>query len=538
MRRNPEEALLKHCYPVPSWSAQKNGVKGLSEKIVASGFALALLLLSGVGVASYLSLQRLIEHRRWVAHTYQVLDAINDTLSGVTEAESARRGYILADRNRIFLAAYDDGRQKADRGIKAVRQLTSDNLAQQRRLNELEPLVDQRLALLQRSLDLLQQNPSDLATQIALTSQGGVLQQQVEAKLQVMDNEEQTLLQQRSETAEESVVQTTAIGAVGFCLSFGLLAGVYFLLQRQIRVRRRAETALHQANEQLEARVQERTAQLSQMNISLQAEIMERQQAQQALQQVKEGLEIKVQERTAELKQLNEDLVRSNQELEQFAYVASHDLQEPLRAVTGYTQLLVQDYQDRLDESAQEYTAFIVDGARRMQQLIQDLLAYSRVGTRDLVFVSTDCNLVLNQALDNLQVAIAENQAIIHSESLPTVTVDKNQLVQLFQNLLGNAIKFRREAPPQVQISAELNGNEWIFRIRDNGIGMKSRYLVRIFEIFKRLHTRTEFSGTGIGLAICKKIVDRHGGRIWAESEPGVGTAFYFTLPHHDHSNV
>ncbi|ARV63323.1 histidine kinase [Nostocales cyanobacterium HT-58-2] len=279
-------------------------------------------------------------------------------------------------------------------------------------------------------------------------------------------------------------------------------------------------------------------------------DITRRKLAEKSLEQANEELEIKVQQRTAELQKLNEELRNSNQQLEQFAYVASHDLQEPLRAVTGYTQLLEQEYQERLDQSAQEYITEIVEGAKRMQQLIQDLLAYSRVGTRGKEFVLTDCNSVLTQALRNLQIAIAQSNAIITHDPLPTVMADKTQLLQLFQNLIGNALKFRREEPPQIHIgvfrgtgevgrentsvssptSYTLLENEFLFWIKDNGIGIKPQYLERIFEIFRRLHTRREFPGTGIGLAICKRIVERHSGHIWAESELGVGTTFYFTL--------
>ena len=777
-------------------------MKGLSEKIVTGGFVLALLLLTGVSIESYLNIQKLIESRRSIEHTHQVIETFNKILKGMEDAERGRRGYAFLkdDRELDILQA---GVRDATRATATARQLTQDNLVQQRRLDELEPLIKKRLVLLQEFVDRQQQSKINQSTQAALIKQTLVLQQDIQARLQEMEDEERVLLQQRSAATDASVRQANLADRIAYLLSFVLLIGVFFLLQKQIRIRKRAEIALQkqaeevydlynqapcgyhsldaegtfirindtelawlgytreevihkkkfadfvtaeslllfqksfpvfkaqgwvndlefeiirkdgtifpvslsataitdaagtfvmsrstlfdigdrkrveiqrkraeealqQANEQLETRVQERTAELAQVNASLQTELSERKRAEtmlreseqrlslaiegaematwdvdvrtgkalwsarhyellgyqlvpsgeatlemwrsrvhpddlervmqaaeqairersiyrtehriiradngkdvwlasfgqalydeagqavrfigiilditdrkraeQVLQQAKEDLEIKVQERTTELRQLNENLVRSNQELEQFAYVASHDLQEPLRAVTGYTQLLVQDYQERLDESAQEYTAYIVDGAKRMQQLIQDLLAYSRVGTRDLTFASTDCNVVLKQVLRNLQVAIAENNAAIVLDSLPTVIADKNQLTQLFQNLIGNAIKFRREAPPQIHISAELKDGEWLFRVQDNGIGMKSRYLDRIFEIFKRLHTRTEFPGTGIGLAICKKIVDRHSGRIWAESEPGIGTTFYFTIPiPHDHSNV
>ena len=228
--------------------------------------------------------------------------------------------------------------------------------------------------------------------------------------------------------------------------------------------------------------------------------------------------------------QLTTDLKRSNQELEQFAYVASHDLQEPLRAVTSYTQLLAQRYQGNLDAKADKYINHIVDGASRMQQLINDLLAYSRLGTRAQEFQVADCNAAVAQSLCNLEIAIAETKAIITYESLPTVMADEFQLVQLFQNLIGNAIKFCQDVPI-IHISAIIQDNEWLFSVRDNGIGIDSEYADRIFVIFGRLHSRREYLGTGIGLAMCKRIVERHSGRIWVESQSGEGATFYFTIP-------
>jgi PAS domain S-box-containing protein len=234
------------------------------------------------------------------------------------------------------------------------------------------------------------------------------------------------------------------------------------------------------------------------------------------------------------LKQTVEELARSNTELQQFAYVASHDLQEPLRMIASYTQLLARRYKGKLDADADEFITFAVDGATRMQRLINDLLAYSRVGTQGKAPQPMSSEVVLEDALANLQIAITESQAIVTHDPLPIVPADETQLLQLFQNLIGNALKFRAEQPPQVHISAQARGHEWLFSVRDNGIGLEPQYAERIFVVFQRLHTRENYPGTGIGLAICKRIVERHGGHIWVESQPGQGTTFYFTLPSGD----
>ena len=239
-----------------------------------------------------------------------------------------------------------------------------------------------------------------------------------------------------------------------------------------------------------------------------------------------------------------DELTRSNHELEQFAYVASHDLQEPLRMIASYTQLLARRYRDQLDKDAHEFIGYAVEGATRMQVLINDLLAYSRVGTRGKPFSPTDCNEVLARALDNLKFVIQDAKATVTTSSLPTVLGDSTQLMQLLQNLISNAVKFRGTARPEVRIEAELKPAdlgmqqpdvpqfEWVLSVRDNGIGIEPQYFERIFVIFQRLHTRELYPGTGIGLAICKKITERHGGRIWVESVPGQGATFFFTIPH------
>jgi len=275
-----------------------------------------------------------------------------------------------------------------------------------------------------------------------------------------------------------------------------LLLGVYQIRTSSIRKRAR----------QLEEMVEERTAELKK-------EIAERMQAEE------------------KLRKMAEDLERSNKELEQFAYIASHDLQEPLRMVASYAQLLAKRYKGKLDSDADEFIDYAVDGANRMQRMINDLLTYSRVGTRDKPFVPTDCELVLNYVMTNLQVLIKERSAKVTHDTLPTIIADEFQLIQLLQNLISNAIKFCDKESPRIHISAEKKTEEWLFSVRDNGIGIDSQHAERIFQIFQRLYGRNEYPGTGIGLAVCKRIVERHGGRIWVDSELGKGSTFYFTIP-------
>jgi PAS domain S-box-containing protein len=233
------------------------------------------------------------------------------------------------------------------------------------------------------------------------------------------------------------------------------------------------------------------------------------------------------------LREAHEELKRSNSELEQFAYVASHDLQEPLRMVSSYTQLLGRRYHDKLDADAREFMGYIVDGAARMKQLIEDLLAYSRVGTKSRDFKPVDLERPLRRALANLKAAIEESRAAVSFDPLPTLPADEGQLAQVLQNLMGNALKFRSEAAPRIHVAANEREAEWEIAVRDNGIGIEPQYFERIFMVFQRLHNKGEYPGTGIGLAIVKKVVERHGGRVRVESTPGEGSAFIFTLPKH-----
>jgi light-regulated signal transduction histidine kinase (bacteriophytochrome) len=280
-----------------------------------------------------------------------------------------------------------------------------------------------------------------------------------------------------------------------------------------LATQRLAALNIAQDEEEARKRAERDEQRLAQVNQELVREIDQRQRAE------------------AELQQTAAELARSNRELELFASVASHDLQEPLRMVSSYLELLSQRYRGQLDERADRWINFAVDGAVRMKQLINDLLEFSRVGTRGKPFETTDCAQVFARATLNLQRTIEERGAEVTSGPLPTLMADGGQLTQLLQNLIGNGIKFCKSGRPVVRVEAELRDGFWRFSVRDNGIGIDPQFAERIFVIFQRLHSREEYAGTGIGLAVCKKIVERHGGTIWVESQPGQGSTFYFTLP-------
>jgi len=292
----------------------------------------------------------------------------------------------------------------------------------------------------------------------------------------------------------------------------GAVQGV-FAAARDITERKRTEIELARYRDRLEELVKQRTVELEVANAHLQTEIAQR----------KAGEETR--------RQITQELERSNRDLEQFAYVASHDLQEPLRAVGGYVKLLQHRFPEKVDAAARDYITGAAAGAQRMQRLITDLLAYSRVGTQSKAFVPADLNALLNDALNNVQASIKEAGAKVTSDPLPTLTVDATQIVQLFQNLIANAIKFHSDRTPVIHVGARREKDQWLFWVRDNGIGIDPRYSERIFQIFQRLHTRRQYPGTGIGLAICKKIVERHGGEIRVESQPAQGATFYFSIP-------
>jgi signal transduction histidine kinase len=291
---------------------------------------------------------------------------------------------------------------------------------------------------------------------------------------------------------------------------------------------------LHQKTEQvksLNAELQRRALGLEEANRKLQDENSVRRRAEEELRQLNQHLEQRVLERTRSLEQRGKELARSNQELAQFAAVASHDLQEPLRTMSTSLQLLEANNRGKLDGQDEENITAVLDSARRMRQLINDVLTFSQVGGEELTFEKVDCKSLVDKVLMQLKEMTAERGAEISVGALPELSVEPSLLGQVFQNLIANALKFCRESPPRVEIGAEEAAGEWRFWVKDNGIGIQPAHFDKLFKLFRRLHPRDEYPGSGLGLSICKKIIERHGGKIWLESTPGKGSTFYFSLP-------
>jgi signal transduction histidine kinase len=459
------------------------------NKVIA-GFGIALAILILVGVLSYRTMVQNDEDRRWVTHTHQVLEQVDLVLTDLLNAETGERGFILTGE-ASFLGPYNEALARVNGDVKKLRELTSDNPIEQGNMDRVEPLISERLGMLRDRIEIRKKEGLIPGAEIVRQGPGKEYMDKIRAQLSEMKQEENRLLALRTEEAAKSSRNTRTVIVTGEVLAVAFLCLAGMVVAQEIGQRRRAEMEVRTLNADLERRVADRTAELS--------------------------------ERAKEL-------ARSNSELQQFAYVASHDLQEPLRMVASFTQLLAKRYSEKLDDDAREFINYAVDGATRMQTLISDLLNYSRVGTQGKPLVPTDCDALLKRVVESIQFKIEESGAKIECDPMPMVMADSQQLGQLFQNLLTNAIKFHGEEPPHVWISAERIGIDWKISVRDNGIGISQEHSDRIFIIFQRLHTKTEYPGTGIGLAICKKIVERHGGRIWVEPSAGRGSTFCFTI--------
>src|SRR3984893_3174304 len=579
--------------------------KSQLNRKVQLAFGVAIVTLLVAGAASYRGMAVSRESDRWVRHTHEVVENLEDLLLAMERIESSYRGFALTGK-ASYLESYRASILSAEQYAATVRNLTLDNPKQQRQIPALEKLVAQKIQFGKMVIDLRSARGLGAAADATGAGRGQRIMDEFQGVIRGLQDEELRLLVLRNADAKRRLGQTKTALILGTVLGLLIAAAAGWSAQRESS--RRGLTEMHLA--QMEGRYRglleaapDAIVVVSQggeiILLNLQAEkqfgyrrdellgqkvkniIPEgfeerliadgtRSAADALAQQMGTGIEligrqkdgsefpieimlsplesaegilvtasirdISVRKKSEEhLAQTVGELKRSNDELQQFAYVSSHDLQEPLRMVASYTQLLAKRYKGRLDSDADEFIAFAVDGCNRMQGLIQDLLAYSRAGTNGKSLCEVSGEDALIGALTNLRITIEQSGAFVSHDSLPAIRTDDTQLTQVFQNLVGNAIKYRSAEVPRVHVSAKKNGgNEWIFSVRDNGLGIAPQYFERIFILFQRLHGRNEFEGTGIGLAICKKVLERLGGRIWVESQPQKGSTFYFALPERD----
>lgn len=468
-----------------------------------SAFCLALALVIANAIVSYQSTRTLIENNDSVLHTQSVLVELNAAISTMKDAETGQRGYLLTKDER-FLEPYKDAAGKIAENIKRLKDLTKDNPVQQKRASEFEQKAAAKFETLQKGIELSRTEEIGAVQESGMLDRGRIEMDALRQTVGEMEDEENRLLKIRMQDAKISGRNTILTFLVANLLILALFIVVYYFIARYVNERKHSEESLRVANEQLETRVEERTI---------------------------------------ELNQLNTELERSNRELQDFAFVASHDLQEPLRKIQTFGDRLRIKQGAQLGEEGLDYLKRMQNAAGRMQTLINDLLTFSRVTTKAQPFAEVDLEQTAREVLEDLETRIQQTGGRVEIASLPTIESDPLQMRQLLQNLIGNALKFHRpDAPPVVKVSSDISGsgtgeenfsaNDFCrISIQDNGIGFDVKYLDRIFTPFQRLHARHEYEGTGMGLAVCRKIAERHGGSITAESVPGKGTTFVVTLP-------
>jgi signal transduction histidine kinase len=439
--------------------------------------ALVFILLIANALIDFRNTRQLHENANQVVHAQKILNSLDNLKLAIAQTEAAQRGYLITGETR-YLDLYLSAANAIKGHLEKTLDLTKGDPGRPVNISGLEKYIFARMDNLQRESGLWMPD-QNRQQRIDLTDEGQKFMENIQeqiAKIEQRENNLLLVLQQQSHTTYARAIKSGGASS----LAGLVMAGAFvFFWRRDLSGRKMAEEAL---------------------------------------------------KRTAE------ELDRSNKELEQFAYIASHDLQEPLRTIMGFLQLLSERYKGRLDEKADRYISYAVEGADRMSTLIRDLLSYSRVNTRGERFQQTQAGESLEFALKNLSSAVQQSGCRIMQDQLPTVYADKIQLAQLFQNLIGNAIKYRMPGRnPEIRISVRQDIEEgcFVFNIEDNGIGFEQQYEEKIFRIFQRLHSRNKYTGTGIGLAICKRIVERHGGRIWAVGKPNEGSVFSFTIPMH-----
>jgi signal transduction histidine kinase len=463
---------------------------------------LALLVLALNAYVAYYSVQKIIDNERQVAHTLEVLKELETLRTLSIDIESSMRGYVITG-DEYFLQTYDQNRTDAPHIISHIKDLTKDNPFQQQQIELIENHVQEKFSFSDASIKSRKEKGYAEAATLVASRHGKELMIEINFLTDQMQKEETRLLNVRQEESDRSIRRGGFSFAATSILAALLLFGVYYFFNSVLKERKKSEAILRQANEELESKVQERTLELE----------------------------------------------RSNRELQDFAFVASHDLQEPLRKIQTFGDRLRLKYSDQLGDQGSDYLNRMYNAAQRMSRLITDLLAFSRVSTKVQPFEPLNLNETIDGVLSDLETRIQQTNGKVEVEELPVIAADPLQMRQLFQNLIGNALKFHRpEAPPLIQVKGEIvqqNGTEpdgensnsepadaqCLITIKDNGIGFEEKYLERIFTPFQRLHNKNEYEGTGIGLAVCRKIVERHKGSITAKSIPGEGSEFMITLP-------
>lgn len=476
------------------------------------------------GVISLINLQRIEYDRKLVVKSHDALNELQLLRIRVVDAETAMRGFTLAG-DESFLEPHRAALKSLPETIQRLEEQFAGNPQQQQSLAVLKQQVAVSLAHIQEVITQRQAGETEKAIATVRSGRGKVAMDNIRATLRTMEQEEYRILEHRDIGTRQSHVTALTSGLISMGLGLALTAVGYFLLVSEMARRDRATQGMKEANEFLEHRVAERTAELSQANTLMRNEIDERRRAEERV------------------RLFAEELQRSNRELEQFASVASHDLQEPLRKIQAFGDRLHARFRDGLGEQGRDYIDRMLYSAKRMRTLIDDLLEYSRVTTKAQPFAVVDLTQVVQEVTSDLETRLQQTGGRVDISPLPTVRASPLQMRQLFQNLIGNALKFHRpDKPPIVRISANPvdalptpDGNGEALRcqvvVEDNGIGFEPEYAERIFDLFQRLHGKDEYEGTGIGLAICRKIIDRHNGQITADSSPGVGTRFMITLP-------
>jgi signal transduction histidine kinase len=473
----------------------KTGPLQRSQHLIVSLGILPLVL---AGFAYWTSTQH-VESVQATLVTAHFIRALDELFSTVQDGETGQRGYVLTGEER-YLAPFAKAKSLVWDQLRALQATASQRDASEKQLAELQAEVGLKMAEMERTIALRRDSGFEAALDIVRTNRGQNYMDRIRALVTTLKEQARASMERRIARERASQGELQAVLAIVVATAFLLLILAYRFSALYEEQRDKLDKESKLLSQALDARVKERTAELE--------------------------------ARTRQLELRTTELARSNADLSQFAYVASHDLQEPLRMVGSYMGLLAKRYQGKLDETAEKYMQFAIDGANRMQALIQDLLAYSRAGTQALERSEVPFSKIVESAVTNLSLLIRDTGAAVNFGSLPVVFGDKTKLTQVMQNLIGNAIKFRKpEVPPRVSIEVELVADEWIFRVTDNGIGFDPKYCDRIFQVFQRLHGVGRYAGNGIGLAICRRVVEHHGGRLWAQSELAKGSTFFFSLP-------